>query len=306
MTTRTVALVALWLVVTACADDKQKVTWDEVGNAPEVHAAAKKAPETQPELDAAAAAALSATTCEEQARALLATDRKKGAMFMYGCMKRPDFTSLFPFTTPPWKGLRFTEAQYPMLLDVSMRRGGSEVAEDFAAIGIKVEPIDVFLGDDPQRDGTLVSLRVQPLSGKGEPDGWLGTARAYGYAGARGFRRGGGQFGAGSYYGEMRDVQPIGVTIELHAASSLPLDRRVQIIGRFRADRTKRLKAAQDRELAAFADSGIDPSKLEDKKNDPPPSLAFELVAVESSVSKGAVELPGRKNDPNDSFIFRR
>ena len=123
------------VVSMACATDPKPVSWDEVGESGPITRAQTKL-DNQADFDREAGNTISAQLCEDIARDMLAANKKRGHMMMLGCLKRADFTSLLYFTQPPWKGFKFTEADYPLLLDVSMRRGASQVSEDFQQLGI--------------------------------------------------------------------------------------------------------------------------------------------------------------------------
>lgn len=293
-----------------CASEQKAMSWDEVGDTAPIARASKTAPETQADFDAAAQHAISAQLCEDQARELLRMNKKKGAMMMLGCLKRPDFTSLLYFTQAPWKGFRFTEADYPTLLDLSMRRGGSQVSEDFQQLGIQVQPLDLFLADDNQPDSALVVTRVQVLKSQQVGAEYRAEARVYTYAQESGYQKKTVSYGRGSYSytqkeNELVGVRPAGVTVELVSNEPLPKDRRFEIVARFAKSRTKALQAQRNKEANALTDSGIDPGTVTDPKADPPPTVALKLVAAEKKVG-AAVELQGGKNtapaDPYSSY----
>lgn len=196
-------------------------------------------------------------------------------------MRRLDFTSLMLFTRAPWKDVHFTEAQYPLLLDVAMRRGGSEVAQDFAQLGIKVTPIFDVVSERGAKDGALVVARIQPVSSKRASDGYHSVVRLFDYVSGGKVLRPTGRFGT-PRVGESRDVEPLGVTAEVRSPGALPVGRRIEIIGRYRESRTRSLQTEQESELADLGAGGVDPSKLIDVREDPPPTIALQLVAMET------------------------
>ena len=80
--------------------------------------------------------------------------------------------------------------------------------------------------------------------------------------------------------------------------------RPIEILARYDDRRTNKLKQQQAREMEKWADSGIDPTKLEEKGSDPPASLALTLVAVEGSMGKKDIELPGSSANP-DARVYK-
>jgi hypothetical protein len=283
-----------------CATDPKPVSWDEVGESAPLDRVQRKL-ETQADFDREAANTISAQLCEDNAREMLASSKKRGQMMMLGCLKRADFTSLLYFTQPPWKGFKFTEADYPLLLDLSMRRGGSQASEDFQQLGIKVQPFDLFLSEPEQHDAALVIARVQVLSSQQVGGEYRAKARVYTYAAESGYQRKTVTYGSGRYSSsysyvakenELNAVRPAGVTIELSSNEPLPKDRRFEIVARFAKTRTKALQAQRAKEANALTDSGIDPEMVADPKADPPPTIALRLVAAEKNVTSSR-ELEG-------------
>jgi hypothetical protein len=247
---------------------------------------------------------VSALQCQQEATRLLDVDKKNAIKMMLGCMRRNDFTSLIVFTEPPWKGLRFSQAQYPLIIEVSMRRGGSEVAEDFEQLGIKVSPVDLFVADAKPDENALVSARVLPNSERQASDGtYTYVAEAYGVAAGEGGGFGSYTYSRGRYRyqpNESREVKPLGIVLELKTKSRLPEGKRTQIVGRYSKERSKALMKERSKLEQKLADSGLPASEELLKK----PTLALDVVATEENVSKGAVEMAGGTSDDDDKSPY--
>lgn len=245
---------------------------------------------TQADFDTYAASLYSGTVCENEARGLIARQPRSATMMMRGCMRRPDFVSFLIFADQPWKTMKFTDKDLPLLLDVSMRRGGIEVAEDLSSLGFRVQNYEVRRLDPPpgKKRADVIAARGLVLDEAATAEGFVSTVRLYGFENdvevyryqTYDWRTRTSSEKMYTYGNERtRNVVPLGLTLKVLSREPLPKNRRIQILARVDEKRSDALKARAASVLAA--DPTPPGSAAAAQFHDPPAEAFVELIARE-------------------------
>lgn len=303
-------LVVVFVVVVgavACATDEARVVgWDD---AVEATHQAKQRSTTPEEYAAEAESFISPSECEKTARERFGVDKKDGAKLMKGCVARHDFTSVMMLSTPPWNALKFNEKEYGVLLEIAMRRGGTQVAEDFRQLGIEVDPWELFrqLPADEQPGGRLVELRVLVLSQTTKKNGAVeAKVRVYGTGGVKkvydtfssgGFSSSRSRPAIGGFSGsagrEAKEVKPIGSTVVVRSPKPLPTDRRVHMLARYNDDASRRLRKENEAREEPALMEGMTTVKIDDR--DPLEEAVLDVIVVANGSALAGSDLEGVK-----------
>lgn len=230
----------------------------------------------------------SSTKCTEVASDVFTSDKKAAALLMRGCMARADFTSLYPFSASPWKGLIFKEKDIPLILTVAVRRGGMEVAEDFRQLGIPVEAWIAIRNGGTTEDGALVAVVGQPIEQKRGASGFETTIRVYDFDDGQKVHSYRVDFGSSRVAQrdhvyvtgrKSRNLVPIGETIVVVSPEPLPTDRRLQLVARYDASRSAGLVRAEEARLAALPPE--EAVRIKVTAEDPKPKICMRIVAFD-------------------------
>lgn len=243
----------LGLGVSCATPEDKPLSWD---NAVTVERSETKKATTTEELRAEAAEFVGVAECEAEARARLATDKRSAARLMKGCIARPDFNSMLSLSQPPWNALKFGAADYDLLMELSRRRGGLEIPEDFTQLGIPTDHWELFrqLPISEQKSTKLVYLKVLVLEQVSKPNGQVeAKARVYGTGMESSYTQ---NFSRSRSFGstwrrETKEVRPIGAVVILRGAKPFPTSGRIDVLAQFNAEATdalrRRNKAADER-----------------------------------------------------------
>jgi len=289
-----VGLLVAILLSAGCATDEapKRVDWGNEEAVTERAQSPLSGLKTQADFDARAATALSVVECEAIASGLMSSSSKSAAMMMRGCMRRSDFISLLYFSQAPWKAMKFTTNDLELVLQVALRRGGLEIAEDFQQLRLKVYDWQQFREEQKRVDDSFVTARVLRLDEKHTSTGYVSTVRVYGFDGGQSSYQTGGRYdynshrmvgGETRYYGkDYRNVAPVGITLQVRSQTPLPKERRVQIVARY--DDASSLKLVRAQQEKAERNHEIVSSK-DIAEREPLPEAVLDLVVIEDEVT---------------------